>query len=92
MALVVSEMKLSRSHENTASPPISIERLDAPLLETLYRLIEVLDDPLLLPCVAALTQQEIIFRLLARPHAWRLPTLVAESPSQQIARAVSWII
>jgi transcriptional regulator GlxA family with amidase domain len=42
--------------------------------------------------LAPLIQQEIIFRLLAGPHGPHLRKLIAtESPSQQIARVVTWI-
>jgi AraC-like DNA-binding protein len=92
IALAVSEMKLSRSDEDAAPAPISIERLDPALLDALHRLIEVLDHPQLLPCLAPLIQQEIIFRLLMGRHGSHLRKLVAaESPSPQIARVVAWI-
>ncbi|MBV8810458.1 MAG: AraC family transcriptional regulator, partial [Acidobacteriaceae bacterium] len=92
IALALSEMKLSLSGEHAAPAPISIERLEPPLLDALHRLIEVLDDPQLLPCLAPVIQQEIIFRLLAGPHGPHLRKLVAAgSPSQQIARVVAWM-
>lgn len=92
IALAASEMKLSRSDEDAAPAPISIESVDPALLDALHRLMELLDDPQLLPCLAPLIQQELIFRLLAGPHGSHLRELMtAESPSQQIARVVAWI-
>jgi len=55
-------------------------------------LIDALDDPLLLPHLAPLIQQEIIVRLLAGPHGSQLRKLVAaDSPSRHTARVVAWI-
>src|SRR5689334_21159793 len=49
IVLTVSEMKPSRSDNDPAPAPISIYRVDFTLLDALRRLIDALDDPLLLP-------------------------------------------
>jgi transcriptional regulator GlxA family with amidase domain len=85
-------MKLPPPNEDANAPPISIEALDPPVLEALHRLMELLDDPPLLPYVAPLIQQEIVFRLFMGRHGSHLRKLVAkESPEQQIARVVAWM-
>lgn len=71
---------------------ISVEALDVPLLDALVRLVDLLDEPALLPSLAPLVQQELCIRLLRGPHGAHLQALVATgSPSQQIARAVAWL-
>ena len=62
------------------------------MLDAFHRLISLLDEAVVIPQLAALIQQEIIIRLLMGTHAAYLWNLVnATSPTQQIARAISWI-
>lgn len=62
------------------------------MVDALVRLVELLDEPTLTPSLAPLIQQEIIMRLLASPHGTHLRHLIAAgSPSQQIAKAVTWL-
>jgi AraC-like DNA-binding protein len=71
---------------------LSIETLDATLLNALTRLLALLEEPLLLPRLAPLIRQEITIRLLAGPHGPYLRRLVsAGSPGQQIAKTVVWL-
>ena len=72
--------------------PIWIQRLDASVLDALHRLLSLLDEPTLIPQLAPLIQKEIIIRLLSGPHAPHLWQLInAMGPTQQIAKAVTWI-
>ncbi len=92
IALAASEMKLPRPDAYRAHEPMSIETLDPALLDALRRLVDLLDDPVLLPRLAPLVQQEIIIRLLTGPHGPQLRQLIGEdSASQQIASVVAWI-
>ena len=87
-----AEMDLSSRPRERAYRSISVETLDDALVDALIRLVEVLDEPALLASLAPLIQQEIIARLLAGPHGAHLRDLVAAgSPSQQIAKAVTWL-
>jgi AraC-like DNA-binding protein len=80
-------LRRSSSHKS-----ISVETLDAGLFDALFRLVKLLDEPVLLPRLASLVQQEIIVRLLTGPHGPYLRHLVAAgSPSQQVAKAVAWL-
>jgi Transcriptional regulator containing an amidase domain and an AraC-type DNA-binding HTH domain len=89
---LVSGMDLNRRPSERASQSISVESLDEALIDALVRLVEVLDDPVLASSLAPLIQQEIAIRLLAGPHGMQLEHLVAAgSPSQQIAKAVTWL-
>ena len=88
----VSGMDLNRRPRERASQSISVEPLDEALIDTLVRLVEVLDDPVLAPSLVPLIQEEATIRLLAGPHGVQLEQLVAAgSPSQQIAKAVTWL-
>ncbi len=56
------------------------------------RLVNLLDEPALVPRLAPLIQQEITIRLLTGPHGPQLQHLAAAgSPGQQIAKAVAWL-
>ena len=66
--------------------------LDAALLDALVRLVKLLAEPVLVPRLAPLIQQEIVTRLIGGPHGPQLRHLVtAGSPGQQIAKAVAWL-
>ncbi len=71
---------------------LSIEPLDAALLDALVRLLALLDEPTLLPRLAPLIQQEIIIRLLLGAHGPYLRRLAsAGTPGRQIAKTVAWL-
>lgn len=87
-----SEMEVPSARKIEPFRPLSIEPLDAMLLDALTRLVRLLDEPALVPRLAPLIQQEITVRLLGGPHGPHLRHLVsAGSPGQQIARAVAWL-
>jgi AraC-like DNA-binding protein len=89
---IASEMDLPRSRRDGVSGSISFKALDAALLDALIRLVTLLDEPVLVPRLAPLIQQEVTIRLLTGPHGSQLRRLVtAGSPSQQIAKAVAWL-
>jgi AraC-like DNA-binding protein len=89
---MASEMDLPQPRRDYAYRSISIETLDAALLDALVRLVKLLDEPALIPRLAPLVQQEITIRLLTGPHGPELRHLVTVgSPSQQIAKAVAWL-
>jgi AraC-like DNA-binding protein len=71
---------------------LSIETLDAALLDALVRILALLEEPALLPRLAPLIQQEIAIRLLLGPHGPYLRQLAsAGSPGRQIAKTVAWL-
>ena len=89
---LASEIELARPSRDRAYKPVSIERLDEALLDALIRLVQLLDEPALVPRLAPLIEQEIIIRLLTGHYGPQLQRLVAAgSPSQQIAKAVAWL-
>ncbi len=88
---VASNLKLQPPRNETIREPMSLQRLDAPVLDALHRLISLLDEPELIPQLAPLIQQEIMVRLLIGPHGSHLWRLFAKSSTQQIGKAVAWI-
>lgn len=89
---IAAGMELPAPARQMPYRPISIETLDARLLADLVRLVDLIDQPTLLPVLAPLIRHEIIVRLLAGPHGAQLQHLVSDgSPSQQIVKAVAWL-
>jgi AraC-like DNA-binding protein len=92
IALAASGIKLSKPDRTCGHEPVSVETLDPSLLDALVRLVDLLDDPVLLPRLAPLIQQEVVIRLLTGPHGPHLRQLITEeSPSQQIAQVLIWM-
>ncbi len=71
---------------------VSVVELDDGLLEAVSRLVSLLGEPTLMASIYPLILQEITIRLLNGQHGPTLRNLVAQgSPSQQIARVLSWL-
>jgi AraC-like DNA-binding protein len=89
---VASKIEPVRPRRKEVHEPIWIQRLDAPVLDAIHRLVSLLDEPGLIPQLAPLIQQEIVIRLLTGSQAAHLWNLInAASPTQRIADAVSWL-
>lgn len=89
---IASELELPQPEKDCPCQSITTERLDTVLTDALIRLVNLLNEPSLVANLAPLIQQEIIIRLLVGPHGSQLRQLVAAgSPSQKIARAVTWL-
>jgi len=89
---LASELDLPQPSRESAFRPVSIETLDEALLDALVRLVELLEEPAMIPRLAPLIRQEITIRLLTGRYGPQLQHLVAVgSPSQQIAKAVAWL-
>lgn len=62
------------------------------LLEALLRLLRLLDDPVSLPVLAPLAEQEILYRLLTSPDGARIRRVTASRGRlAQVGRAIAWI-
>jgi hypothetical protein len=81
---MASEMDAPRSRRDDAHRSISFEALDPALLDALVRLVNLLDEPTLVPRLAPLIQQEITIRLLTGPHGPHSGT--SSSPGPQASR------
>ncbi|MEG0051756.1 MAG: AraC family transcriptional regulator [Comamonas sp.] len=89
---LASEMELPPVSREQVSRAISLRPLEAPLLDALTRLVQLLSEPELITPIAPLIQREIMVRLLSGPHGPYLRQLVASgSPSHQIAQAMTWL-
>jgi AraC-like DNA-binding protein len=89
---VAAEMGLPQPPRHHAYRPISLEPLDEALLDALARLVRLIAEPALISALAPLIQRELTIRLLTGPHGPHLRHVVAAgSPSQQIAKVMSWL-
>ena len=89
---LASEMDLPPLLREQAPRAISLSALQAPLLDAVIRLVQLVNEPQHMAHIAPLVQQEIMVRLLIGPHGLYLRHLLAAgSPSHQIARAMAWL-
>ena len=90
---LASEMDLPPLPREQAPRAISLSSLQAPLLDAVIRLVQLVNEPRQhMAHIAPLIQQEIMVRLLTGPHGLYLRQLLATgSPSHQIARAMAWL-
>lgn len=89
---LAAEMDLPPLPRDQRPGAIALSTLEAPLLDALIRLVQLLKEPRLIPNIAPLIQQEIMVRLLSGPHGPYLRHLLsAGSPGHQIAQAMAWL-
>ena len=92
LARVLTEVELPRVASVMRFEPLSVQRLDEPVLDALVRLLRLLEEPAMLRYVAPLIRQEILVRSLHGPHAAHLAHLAAAgSPRRQVADIVTWL-
>lgn len=73
-------------------PSFSIETMDIGLIEALDRLVDLVEDPSLIPQIAPLIQHEIIVRLLLGKHGDYLRNLIKISLNEKnIFNVISWL-
>jgi AraC-like DNA-binding protein len=71
---------------------VAVSRASADLLDAALRLLRLLDRPQDIPVMAPLLEQEVLYRLLVGPYGARLRQIaLAESPSNKVAKAISWL-
>lgn len=92
VAEVANRMDFPSQVKTTPVRAISVVTLDEGLLDALIRLLRLLDQPRLIAHLAPLIQQELAVRLLSGEHGPTLRhRLAAGSPSQQIAKVMTWL-
>lgn len=69
-----------------------LERVDVPLLETMLRLVRLLDTPQDIAMLAPLALRELHYRLLRGTHGRRLHELaLADSQTRRVTQAIDWL-
>jgi AraC-like DNA-binding protein len=77
-----------------ASPHVgkTVSDASAALLDAALRLLRLLDDPVALPVLGPLAEQEILYHLLAGPDGARMRHITAgQGRVAQVGRAIAWI-
>ncbi|MBE0376312.1 AraC family transcriptional regulator [Pseudoalteromonas prydzensis] len=88
----VANMDFNEQYNGTRQSAMSVVDADDGILDAINRLIKLLTEPQLIPLVAPLIQEEIVFRLLQSPHSYLLRQVVtAGSASQKIAKILYWL-
>ena len=92
--VALGELALRVPPPSGAAPPLGITLDDAgpELLDAVLRLLRLLDDPLALPVLAPMAEQEILFRLLTGAHGPRMRQITSSQGGvAQVGRAIAWI-
>jgi AraC-like DNA-binding protein len=92
--VALAELALRVPPPPGSAPPIGITVADAcpELLDAALRLLRLLDDPQALPVLAAMAEQEILYRLLTGPHGPRMRQITSgQGGVAQVGRAIAWI-
>ncbi|MFK3971337.1 AraC family transcriptional regulator [Pseudomonas sp. NPDC087358] len=89
---IAERLQLSQRIKDGGFRPLTVNDLEAGVLDALERLVALLDEPELISTVAPLIKEEIVIRLLSGAHGPQmLHVLSAGSPSQHIAKSVAWL-
>ncbi|NUF53864.1 AraC family transcriptional regulator, partial [Acinetobacter seifertii] len=79
-------------HVTENIPSFSIEEMDIGLIEALDRLVDLVEDPSMIPQIAPLIKHEIIVRLLLGKHGHYLRNLIKVSGNEKnIFKVISWL-
>lgn len=80
------------AHPAVPERGVVVAKASADLLDATLRLLRLLDRPQDIPVMAPLLEQEVLYRLLVGPYGARLRQIaLAESPSNKVAKAISWL-
>jgi len=94
-AAILAEMILELkppSEELVAPKAVAVERLDADLLDSVMRLLRLLDQPQHIPTLGPLALRELMYRLLLGPKGEMLRQLaLPDSQLSYIRRAIDFI-
>lgn len=71
---------------------LHVDRLDAPLLDAVLRLLRLLEAPRDIAMLAPLIRREILYRLLCSPQGQLLRDIAtADSQAHRVNRAIEWL-
>jgi AraC-like DNA-binding protein len=92
---VVGELLVGGAGPRTTRPPergLVVTPVEPRLLDTILRLVSLLDTPADIPVLAPLVLREVMYRVLTGPQGARLRQIAASgAPAERIARAICWI-
>ncbi|MDQ2078674.1 AraC family transcriptional regulator [Xanthobacteraceae bacterium Astr-EGSB] len=92
IAALMMEAPVRGDDGSVPGPSLAISRVTPPLLDAAVRLMRLLESPQDIAVLAPLAEREILYRLLMGEQAARLRQIaIAESRTQQVARAIAWI-
>jgi len=93
VAIAALMMEAPNSGDDGApGPSLAVSRVTPALLDAAVRLMRLLESPQDIAVLAPLAEREILYRLLTGEQAARLRQIaIAESRTQQVARAIGWI-
>lgn len=101
LKLKIDQRELSQLMVDSSLPPprtrqssrgMATGDVTLPLLTTVQRLLDVLDEPRDIPILGPLIQREICYRLLVSDQGERLRQIAsAGSQGHQVAQAISWL-
>ncbi|WP_171294192.1 AraC family transcriptional regulator [Acinetobacter seifertii] len=87
--LPVKDLPLYSDHTHES---FTVESADIPLMDAVFRLVKLIDEPVMIPHLADLIKKEIIIRLLNSSQGVYLRQLVKSgSVNQKIHQIVSWL-
>jgi AraC-like DNA-binding protein len=86
------EMGPPGARDRTPPRGLAVSPMEAPLLDAVLRLLQLLDTPPDIGILAPLVQREILYRLLMSDQGARLRQIAAEDgQAQRIATAIHWL-
>lgn len=92
---VIGELLAEGTTPSSPGPPvrgIGVINLAPPLLDSINRLLWLLDAPHEIAALSPLVLREVTFRLLTGPEGMRLRQIAwAGAPTQRVARAIRWL-
>jgi AraC-like DNA-binding protein len=92
IARLVMESSMPLVKTGATDEAMEIAEVSEPLLKAISRLIDLLDEPELVPLLSPLVQREILIRLLLTNCGPKLRQIgVGGSPTHQISRIIDWI-
>ncbi|MEA3235499.1 AraC family transcriptional regulator [Pseudomonas mosselii] len=69
-----------------------VEKSDPQLLDTLLRLVRLLDSPRDIAVLAPLVRRELMYRVLRGPQGWRLCEIaLSSSQTHRVCQAIAWL-
>lgn len=93
-AMIAQLIAATDSIDMPAAPlrGLSVERLDAPLLDAVLRLVRLLTSPRDVGVLAPMVMREIFYRLLGGPQGGLLLDIaLGDSQSHRVNRAIEWL-